>query len=432
MRRSTILSWSLALLFALAVAGYPLVSSISLLLGVDNRPISVVYRAFVMGLAGVVIILLGLGQGRLYRGRIWVPLGVFWALYLFRLLLDTALFPVPLRLHPLEYIAYAIGVCLIPMLAFLTWPDPATLRRALRLTVAVAAVAVVTVVLITARSLLGSNMKGLEVGRIATDTLNPISFGHLGVSLALGAMALLLLAGVRSLWWRLVVVAFIGLGLGVAVTASSRGPILALIVGVATLIWAAFQRGHRLKVLVSGLIIMVGGVVGGVALEKRIGFGIFSRIQAIREGGVDQSTSLRLQYTRDAWNLFLDNPVIGGALEEPSSQLYPHNVVIESFMSTGIFGGTAFIIIILASVFGCWRIVQKRREWSWVVALYFQFLVGAQVSGALYTSPGFWSLTAAVISLQASLPRVVRAPGAHGLVPSSARRWKSPPAFDQV
>lgn len=80
---------------------------------------------------------------------------------------------------------------------------------------------------------------------------------------------------------------------------------------------------------------------------------------------------------------------------------YPHNVAIESFMATGIFGGTAFCLILVWSTIAAVRL-SRRPAALWVSLLFLQQLIAALVSGALYLSLGMWMFAVAVVALDAA------------------------------
>lgn len=416
MTRESLDRWGVALLFGLLIAGYPLISSLSPLLGIGSRFFSVPYRAFVLVIALGILIWTGLNRGRLYRGLFWLPLSLFWSLYFLRLLLDTAVFPVETRLASWEYWMFAIGVSFIPMMAFLVRPNDAGLDRALVLTIVMTGIAVIVGLYTNIRAVLAGDTQSIEAGRISTDTLNPISFGHLGASLVILSATMLLSRRTTSLVGKLVCWGLVFLGLGVTVLSSSRGPLLALVAGLAILFVATFRRGNRLGMLAGSIVILGAGSFGGMAIQERVGFGVFSRIQKITST-FDNASDLRMQYMHDAWQQFLDHPVLGSGLEERNSKQYPHNVVVESFMATGVLGGFTFITLLVLSLLAAGRVIFVSPRNGWVAALYLQYLVGAMVSGSLYGNATMWALMGSIIVIASSTTQVMRPlPGA-GLSP---------------
>ena len=121
--------WSTAVLYALTLTGYPIISFIPTVMGVPSRMASIPFRAGYLVLATIVL-LQNIRWRRVYYGPVWFPLGIFWLLYLMRLATDTVFSPIHLMLPPIEYFEWALGTCLIPMMSFLSAPDDETLELA--------------------------------------------------------------------------------------------------------------------------------------------------------------------------------------------------------------------------------------------------------------------------------------------------------------
>jgi len=106
----------------------------------------------------------------------------------------------------------------------------------------------------------------------------------------------------------------------------------------------------------------------------------------------------------------MEHPALGNALEETRSRFYPHNVVIESFMATGIVGGIAFCAFLLGALGGATS-VARMAENRWVALLFVQQLISALLAGALYLSGTMWCLAAALVAIAARQHRAaVRSP----------------------
>ena len=122
-------TYGLAAVVSLAVAGtlagYQVISFLPEYLNLEARVVTVPFRA---GMASLYLLLLVLGlcaRQRLPLSKTTLALGVFWLLYLFRLLLDTTIAEVPLHLPRDEFFACVLGMSLLPLLAFLMAPGGA-------------------------------------------------------------------------------------------------------------------------------------------------------------------------------------------------------------------------------------------------------------------------------------------------------------------
>jgi O-antigen ligase len=108
---------------------------------------------------------------------------------------------------------------------------------------------------------------------------------------------------------------------------------------------------------------------------------------------------MRLEVMSGAWKSFTEAPLLGNALEVMEYGGYPHNVVIESFMATGIVGGTTFTVLLLLSFIYALSLVRMPGSYSWIGLLFIQYMTGSLVSGAIYNSPTMWALLGAVLGV---------------------------------
>lgn len=396
-----------ALLIALTVAGYALVSGLPLVAGLPNRLVSVPYRGLLVLFSLALLVGVSVQRQRVHRGLVWIPFLVFWCLYALRLLLDIVLVPAPLRMNGLEYVAFAT-MCLLPALALLVRYDEVTLERAYRATLAVAATACIVALYLNAAAILAGDLTSLANMRLSSETLNAIALGNLGVSVSILSIFGLVHGsrGLRTAGLTLLLVA----GLAAAGLSASRGPALAFALALPALIILGWRFGSRRRSLVLGIAVVTLAVAGSVYIEQRLGFGIVSRMQAFLSFSGDDSSQERLTLYQRAWSQFLDSPLLGNSLDETTSTYHPHNPVVEAFMATGFLGGTAFCVWILAALAAALRLFAAAPRHAWLSLLFGQYLLNALISGSLYWSADMWGLGAAVLGTAALVkdPQVVR------------------------
>ncbi len=385
-------NWTLAILYAIAIAGYALIATVPVALGFGNRLITVPFRGLVLVLSIWVVV--GAARRReLYTGVLWLPLAVFWALYTGRLLLDTLIDPVPLGYPGGEYFLYALGTCLVPMLAFFVRPNDATLALAVRLTTAMSAIAVLTVSYVATRLVLAGDIGTIITGRLELRTLNPISFGHLGVSLIIVSLSQLREAP-RGHARAIALLAAAMLGVVATGLSASKGPILAVAISLILLLLLDWRSGRPLRAVAAGVLILLLGIQGAFYVEEHFGFAIISRFQ------VAMDDPLRADLMRGALQQFLSHPLTGSSLEERVLLMYPHNTFLESFMAVGVVGGLAYTFFHLGALRAAWRLIVSRPEHAWVAILCVQYTIGASFSGALWDWSMLWSLLAAVVAVR--------------------------------
>lgn len=371
---------------ALGFAGYPVISFLPEFMGVNGRAITVPFRVLILALAATVLVQIATGQHRGYVGKLTVPLAIFWTLYLLSMLRDVFLDPVRLSLPGQEYFYYGFGTSLLPMLAFFVLQSKHATLRSLKF----------TLVLMTVGCILGVGNNIDRLGQTAfrfdaNPSLNTISFGHLGASVA-GLSLMLVLQGQRSVFPRWILIVLGTSGLLTVALAGSRGPVIALAVMLGVTFLACVRRGRGLQVV---LFVSVLALTIPRILEEptRLTNTLVTRLSAI---GEDNSSNVRTKLWQDAWDQFIDNPLGGGGLEVRHALTYPHNVVLESLMATGFVGGLSFLVMIAMGLIYARRLIVTESPFGWLGLLLIQRVVAGMFSGALYASSDLWYLLASV------------------------------------
>jgi len=126
--------------------------------------------------------------------------------------------------------------------------------------------------------------------------------------------------------------------------------------------------------------------------------GIFDRFGGMLTGQ-DRSGEIRMQIYRAAIDQFTASPILGDGVEVRTFAYYPHNLILEAFMTTGIVGGMLFIMALLLALHRVWRLFKVRSDKIWLGLIVVQYAVATQLSGAIYLSNGFWVLLAGVLSI---------------------------------
>jgi len=389
-----------ALLIVAAFSGFPLAAALSSLLGVPSTPLSVFARGVVVGLSVYVLLDCLRHDGmKSQQGRLFL-MAAFWAPYIYRLINDTLLEHVSLSRAPYEYWVWAVGACLMPSVGLMTVNNQQALINAF------SAVFVVTLFCSLVTIMYGTgatydSTTGLytEVGRLSVDSLNPISAGHIGVTLIL--VSLWILAnrlGFKSR--KVVLVAIISCIAGgyLMIASGSRGPILAF--AGALFFYLFTLRLQRLARLFLIFLPVFGFIaIGALLVEENMQLTLLDRLVETPESEVAAKAG-RLYAFGGAIKQFVENPIFGDSLEEKSTGFYPHNIVLEGLMATGIVGGLPLIVIVLLGMRTSFFVLKGRAFHGWVALLYIQYLLASLTSGAIYNSTEFWALTGLIFSFK--------------------------------
>jgi hypothetical protein len=382
-------SWILAL----SIAGYPVVAGLSELTGTDNRPSSIAMRGALVLIC--LLVLLRSPFTRMFTRNIifWVAWWFFWAAYLLRLCLDTVFSTQGLPLASSEYWVFAVGTCLIPALAASRGNITGATEHAFRRTYWLLVLgATLNIVVLFAQRAIGD----IDTLRAETEVLNPIALGHIGVSLLLLSGWKLNERGPRIGPGKLVTCICCVIAAFTIFISASKGPIISLLGSLAVYAFTRpgkfFSRYLSASLLLLSIIVAVNfNAIQNSFLVTRIAEGVFS-------------DGARINLLSDAVHLVRHSPFIGAGIEPLDT--YPHNLVVESFLSFGLLTGIPFCLMLLTAVF---RIpsLASRSQSCWIVLLFVQYGLAGMFSGSLYGSYTFWVLLVALISQPIHAPNIL-------------------------
>jgi hypothetical protein len=391
---------ALAAMYVLTIVGFPLVSTLPTLLGLDSQLATIPYRMLVAALAAAILYGWWLhGTKVLFNSAVLVTL-TLWALLIARMLWDTIVSPLPGELYTPagQLLLLSLGACFLPALVALEFPSDASLDLARRWIEVLGAVAMVAILYVGLRGVLG----GAILYRLATPVLNPISVGHLGVSVMIVALCGFAGASRVAKAWRALLVL---LSVGVTVATVSRGPILAGLLAVAIL---AFVKRRRQRLGVGRVLLRAGLVAAGLAgvaaavlyLEDT---GVIDILARLTDTFQDVASQERAKMIRGAWTQFTENPVLGSAFVELQFMENPHNIVLESMMALGVLGLGLLLLSMSASLAAAGEVIRAAPRHAWVGLIYLQYVVNGMLSGSLFTDGTFWFFGLASLALAKSL-----------------------------
>jgi hypothetical protein len=389
-RFSVELAWraGYAVLVACTYFGFPIVALVPVLLGIPSRSISVAYRALVAAGSLAYSWWALRSQRKALATPVQWALGLLAIMLLARLAWDSYGARLPLDLPWEGLWAQVLVFVLIPALPFLVVPDCEAVALARSLCRWAAVASIVAVGVGTIYSMRHSTISS----RLATDVINPITIGEIGVSLFIIALSYPSAGPVtKTEWWRRGARVASGLlGVVVCVLSASKGPLLSLAVVMFVMFGYRFTRltARRKLLECSWALALLGLLVAlTVTLNEHGALAIYGRISDIAS---DQSTALRLQAWEGALAQFDSSPLWGSAAVELSTRFYPHNVLLEVMMATGVGGLLLLLLLQLWGAFAAHAILSEAPEYSWVALLYLQNAISALLSGSVYSGATSW------------------------------------------
>ena len=397
-------------LYALALAGFETATVVTDRFNLQSRTATVPYRILYLALAIAVLLQSARRHRAFLSGKIWYLLFALWLLLGTRLLFDLSINKVFTLIPASDYWMMVPGHVVIPMLAFAALPNARTLSLAKTW-----GLWLLTVAGLALMYVLSFNMGGLLArGQFITNTLNPISIGHLGVSLSILAIfALLSERGKRGI--QLLYMVSLAIGVVLTLGSGSRGAQIAWLICLLGFITLRLKNLNYTVLLGLGVmcIWLVPKFVN--SLESATPIKVFARWEEFNNTEQSQSAGGRIAYYREAWGGFISQPVTGSRMVSESGA-YPHNFILESLMATGLLGGLLLLVFIAACSRAAYSLLRGGSPHAWVALLYLQYLTSSMFSGSLYLSATFWFWSIAVLATDRA-GRTARWPRMSQLVP---------------
>lgn len=369
------------------ICGYEFLSFFPDLFGFENRVISAPFRL----ITGFVCVFLILSE-KLKINRNVNIVFLFMVLYIFRFLYETAFNSHSIQLSITDYWGYLILGCILPMVALLTEIDRKILFKSLK-------IIFVLLLFINIMGLMNNQQYVLDANgevRVRADAnsgLNTIVFANMALNLIIACLILMGKSKYKLFFLIPIVIAVINMGI-----AGSRGPILQM-----TLIGIFFiYKNHekiKLKYVLPILIFLISSIYyfGTKYDAFKMLTARFTESQT-EEGGSDYG---RFQFLEGGWNQFLNSPFLGDSIEVKPYGIYPHNMLVESFMSLGVVGGIICVFILIIS-FNKAMYLLKNEEILWLALIFLSNHIVTFTSGSIVNNFKFWSLIAIMLTYQST------------------------------
>lgn len=235
------------------------------------------------------------------------------------------------------------------------------------------------------------------------DIVNPITFGLYGGLLFIFSLGNLVILGDKSVVKnKYILYFFLILGLLNLILSTSRGPMLFAFLSLVLLIYFhtvnskktfRFYFSYLSKIF---LLVLLLVFIFNYLEKNNIELGIVTRMIDTKESVESGDSEDRNVLYNEAFSMFLEKPIFGNQMNL-RSLTYPHNVILELLMSTGIIGtllyfyGFGFVIL---------KIINFKILDSYFlvfVCLFTVFFGLSLTSGNLYQSVESWCFIALIL-----------------------------------
>lgn len=375
-RAQTISAPTSAIIFALAVFGYPIIANLVDWLGVDSRVLSIPFRLLLGSLSVLVIAL----STSIRFDKWYFLMLLIWFALILRLGFDTSITGIENADYALEFFLIS---CVLPVLAI--WALDSYNQKYYATTAFVlASTGSLTALLANYFGIFGESNLTEITGRLSSTALNPVTLGHLALS---GFLCGLTLMRSEPFWIRAPIMLIMMALIVVIIQTGSKGPVIAL--PIILFIWAN-QRG---------LIVPMIGLTVPVVFSLLV-YGDSSFVQRLMAIEDDPSTIERIGFIQDSLQQIAASPWIGSASVELKSGAYPHNIFLEGALSFGLPLTVVLATLLFYGLFKSFRILKTDND---LVALFFlQALIISQISGALFADSMLWISLVLILGLETS------------------------------
>jgi len=380
---------------------YPFFASVSILIGIESRPLSLLYRGSYLGATLLILFLEFARKSNKVKTNVFVlSFILFWLIYLGRMYHDLVHLGITRGYAArgfIYYFQFGILGSFMPVLMLCFTEGRMNYERFFKNLKLIAWLTAFCLFYIVNHEYgFGLNifLSRFSLGEDA-NIISPIlisQYGGIIAVLAFYSMKISKVTFTSVIQWLL--------GLTLLILGSSRGPFIGVVLIHIFIYWIFFKSNiEKISVwrnLIITLLIIMGLFIAVVLpnLEK---INMLNRIQ----GSVSQGKGLddRGSAWSSAWNQFLGNPIFGDKIIENHFGFYPHNLVLEILMATGLLG----LIVLLPLIFkiclnylNILRIDEYQRAFIILFLLSFIFV---SFSSALVTMPHFWILLAISVSI---------------------------------
>ncbi|MEO9570750.1 MAG: O-antigen ligase family protein [Polaribacter sp.] len=359
-----------------------------------SRYITVPLRLATSGLMVYVILNVGISNNNFFKKKNDLLLIIIWNVFFIKVLVEFNIGTSLLRSW-YEYLFYCINFCVLPYFMF------SKLNFTKYKDVILNATIFSGFVLGCISLFLYRDLLIMGVGRISEaayldnkiETISPLALSYCSVlTIALSVYQLLFQKGInlkfKYYYYVNIVLSFIMFFLG-----ASRGSVIALFFSI--LIFYFFTNKKVKTKIIKLILISIPLIIIGVIKTKSL---VFERI-------FNSSSKVNIDnFGRgDLWRLafkdFVNNPFFGGHIElinipgyrdGMAGNIYPHNMILEVFMSSGLFIGLLFITVIIINFKKIFYLVKNNNENIWVFIIFIQSFTQHMFTGSIYTAVLFF------------------------------------------
>jgi hypothetical protein len=390
---------------------YPLAASIITYLGLPSTLTNTVIRAMCSSMALILIVkwLIIKNKTRSFAAPVW-SLILFWIFYSARILFDLNR-GIRFGDYPNSYIyGFTFGNILLPVFAIVFWAKHIDIKKMPTILLFFFLIINVSMTSIITQQAEGFNAtlfltrnEVISESNQGGTTLNPITIAYYGELLLLVALYHLVFKT-----GKFTIISLLGIALGTSCLflGASRGPFLSSALCLIFILMYTYQISKertvltlKIATLFTFLFVIWSQTIGkSFSLDD---FYIFSRLTETVETTQSGGEEYRNLGFASAWQDFLDSPIIGKQFVGTFDNFYPHNIVLELFMATGVIGALIFIGFFYKITINLFHIFT-RKDYNnfFILMIYMPIFMSNLTSGCLFMGIEFWLFSSLILMLK--------------------------------
>ena len=344
-------------------------------IGQTNSSISIIYRAIII-LAAFYLIMFGKSNRKDH-----ISLLLFFAfafVYFYSLLRSIVLEGENLAFNPDYYFLMFFGGVVIPSLLWLgvNHLDIDKFKKLSKILL------LLTCFFVSVKYYLFTGE--LTKSRLETESISPIIIGHVALSL----LILTVVDLKAGKFYQYLIILFC---ITLIFLSQSRSAFIAS----AIIFTLYLTKKISLKVILTYFIVGLVTILAVLPLIEKLNSAVnaeFNTFRYIKIIGSNEDLSSMSRFTsfKGAWSQFVDSPILGDHIEERTTKYYPHNIILEALMSTGVVGGVPLVLLILLTIYRAQRLLNISDRGIVLSLLFYQYFTLAMFSSSIYLNTQLW------------------------------------------
>ena len=382
-KKENIKNYSLFLSFALAFGGYyaTLILLSNLLGGVSSRSFTIPIRVSIIFLLFIAYVLQP--KIRVQKGLMFFLL--FAGAYLFRILIEYFDHSSVFHISEIDFFLYFVSFVFVPIILL---SQTSLSKKNYDLILKGLLVGILSLSVLTLyfyNDILGNVARISLAVKRGEEYISPLALSYCS-ALGMGLGISYLLTNHVSFNGKFFIFSVVGLSCIPFFLGSSRGSIFALSFPFA--VYFFYVEGVKRRASIILAIIALTFLF--VILTEYLGSSVFERFFNIYNSiETGDSSSARIEIWKAGLMQFWKNPLFGNSLNCELIDHYPHNILIEVLITTGIVGFVPFFLFLWEINKGIKGIIKIHPQYFWVCVVFLQSFMQNMFSGGLYAAGWF-------------------------------------------